>query len=812
MGCAGSKEEDSPVLALCRERRNLIRTAVDGRYALASAHAAYFHALAAVGDALHRFARDELIPISTPPSSPHLTLPSSEGKPKPSRSSSNGAASSSSATPLSHSLSFDGSHLHLSSNPSPDANLEAGRDVRPQTRPQSPSPSPSPPRAASTMPSPYYNYMRSSAIPTMVYEENPYGYSYAGYGDYGYGYPPYGVPIGSPDRPEPDTRRESSPPPPPPAAGSSWGFFNLFDSYEQYLPEYSQFRMSSAVSSPDSNEVREKEGIPDLEDETEPETLKKVEKERKKVMEEDSGAGPSKAVAPEQVEEKTVKDAVEEKEIKESSSEGEKSKGSGSGSGTGTEEGHVRRKSVSFEEDVSLATEASGVTALSVPHAMRNVMEAVEEIKEQFRLAAKFGQELSVMLEVGKLRYRNANGILRAILSWILDFMALPVLASSQNSPGSALKLNNMSYTDFESNTSMKSGNLSTTLEKLYEWEKKLYKEIKEEERLRVIYDKKYMELKALDDSGAEPYKIDAAREQIRKLRTRISIILKSVDVISMRMHRIRDEELQPQLTELIQGLIKMWKFVLECHQKQFQAIVESQSQNFMAKTAIQRNSVDKVTMELEQELLRWCSCFNEWIQSQKSYIESLNGWLIRWLPREVEVTADGVVPFSPSRIGAPAIFIISNDWFHAMQRISEVEVIRAMRAFAANVHELWESQDEEQRQKVKAEYLSRDYSRRLKSLQQENGSHGHLNIVLTSENGETTDDRAMALDSMKKRLDEERAKHAEAVKQVQEVASSSLRNGLVPIFEALKNFTMETLKAYEGLRMPDETTQSNVG
>lgn len=257
----------------------------------------------------------------------------------------------------------------------------------------------------------------------------------------------------------------------------------------------------------------------------------------------------------------------------------------------------------------------------------------------------------------------------------------------------------------------------------------------------------------------------------------------------------------------LVCRLIRMWKFVLECHQKQFQAIVESQNQNFMAKTAIQRNSVDKATIELERELLHWCSSFNEWIQSQKTYIETLNGWLIRWLPREEEVTPDGVVPFSPSRIGAPAIFIISNDWFHAMQRISEVEVIRTMRAFAANVHQLWESQDEEQRQKLKAEYLSRDYSRRLKSLYQENSN---LNVILASENNQAPiDDRVLALDSIKKRVEEERAKHAEAVKQVQEVASGSLRNGLVPIFEALKNFTSDTLKAYEGLRMPDEIAQS---
>lgn len=73
----------------------------------------------------------------------------------------------------------------------------------------------------------------------------------------------------------------------------------------------------------------------------------------------------------------------------------------------------------------------------------------------------------------------NPVSLVAAIFSWILDFMALPVLVSSQNSHGSVLERNNMGHAASESHTNMKFSNLSSTLEKLYEWEKKLYKEIK---------------------------------------------------------------------------------------------------------------------------------------------------------------------------------------------------------------------------------------------------------------------------------------------------------------------------------------------
>lgn len=62
--------------------------------------------------------------------------------------------------------------------------------------------------------------------------------------------------------------------------------------------------------------------------------------------------------------------------------------------------------------------------------------------------------------------------------------------------------------------------------------------------------------LKRLDDRGADSNKIDATHASIRKLSTKIDICIKAADAISSRIHKLRDEELQPQLTELIHGYL----------------------------------------------------------------------------------------------------------------------------------------------------------------------------------------------------------------------------------------------------------------
>jgi hypothetical protein len=54
--------------------------------------------------------------------------------------------------------------------------------------------------------------------------------------------------------------------------------------------------------------------------------------------------------------------------------------------------------------------------------------------------------------------------------------------------------------------------------------------------------------------------------------------------------------------------------------------------------------------------------------------------------------------------------------------------------------------------------------------------------------------------------LDEQRARHEETVKQIQESSATDLKSGLAPIFEALESFTETTLKGYENVRITTDS------
>lgn len=76
------------------------------------------------------------------------------------------------------------------------------------------------------------------------------------------------------------------------------------------------------------------------------------------------------------------------------------------------------------------------------------------------------------------------------------------------------------------------------------------------EEKMRVIHDRKVQRLKHLVDSGAEAAKKELTRNMIRSLSTKIRIAIQVVDKISVTINKIRDEELWPQINELIEGYV----------------------------------------------------------------------------------------------------------------------------------------------------------------------------------------------------------------------------------------------------------------
>ncbi|MFQ6630363.1 hypothetical protein Gotur_007926 [Gossypium turneri] len=784
MGCSSSKLDDLPAVSLCRERCSFLDEAIQQRFALAEAHVAYFASLKLFGQSLNSFieydpeASLEAPPPPSPPSDKDKAVDQVEG-----------GSSSPKKNVVSHrhSHSNSGSHLQFHSDSDEDdssASLHHSGHSSPlhdggggghieyihQNYPNYGG------FESGSFPNEFMhmNFMKKQPMPSIVYEQrpmnpetvymgessspssyypyfndNPSSYLNPGYQNYGgfSNYSSYPAPGYDSSLQQPSTAAvggvasSSKPPPPPPSPprASAWDFLNPFEIYENYNRPYTPSR--------DSREVREEEGIPDLEDE---DYLHEVVREVHGGGGGSGGSGGGYSKSP-----------VEAEDGKVASNEAEAARPSDGMENERVEyEVHVVDKKVVDNERAEECGNGSG----TVP---RNAFEVAKEIEVQFVRASESANEIAKLLEVGTLHYQHKHG----------SKMLLLVQPSLTDNTDPALL-------DFDEELARKPKSLSSTLQKLYLWEKKLYNEVKAEEKIRVAYDKKSRKLKRLDERGAEATKVDSTRNIIRSLSTKLRIAIQVVDKISVTVNKIRDDELWPLLNELIEGLSRMWKCMLKCHRNQCEVIREAKALGSIGSRKKLSDDHLTATLQLEHELISWALRFSRWIGAQKGYVRALNNWLLKCLYYEPEVTDDGIAPFSPSRVGAPPIFVICNQWSQTMDRISEREVVNSMRIFAMSLFQLWEHDKSEMHRRM---MTNKDLERRGMNLDREDQKLQKEIQAL---------DKQMVLVSG----DGNSLSVSGHVVYQSETSSGNLQGSLQRIFEAMEKFSSESSKAYEEL------------
>ncbi|TXG51942.1 hypothetical protein EZV62_021111 [Acer yangbiense] len=495
---------------------------------------------------------------------------------------------------------------------------------------------------------------------------------------------------------------KSPPPPPPPPSSSAWDFLNFFEPLEKCEPPYSPVRNTKQIK---ESEKKKKE---------KPENVSITEKESK------AEAGPTPTPSREKPDDDVAK----------------------------------KKTAVVAEKEQRQSTEPESKGGQS---GQRCVSEVIRQVQAQFERASESGLEVSKMFDASRFRYLDKHSVSQGCQGMIFSLsskMLYHAVSPSSSKTVPYTKLGRRQGLDDDVAVVIDSRNLTATLKKLCMWEKKLYGEVKvryfeavmitvslkfqeikpplntkrwvsiwqsktkAEEKLRILYARKCRQIRSLGAKGGESLKVDSIRTMIRTLSTQIKIAIQVIDKMSISINKLRDEELWPQINELVHRLLEMWKDMLECHRCQSQTITEAKNFDaIIASDAKLDNTHLEVAIQLKFELQNWTLNFSNWIESQKSYIRALNAWLQRCLSSESEETPDSVAPFSPGRAGAPPVFVIVYQWSQAMDRLSEKEVTEAIHGFFTSVNQLLEQHNVELQQMVTN---NKDMDRKVKILEKE--------------------------------------------------------------------------------------------
>ncbi|KAJ4871454.1 hypothetical protein Rs2_46911 [Raphanus sativus] len=312
-----------------------------------------------------------------------------------------------------------------------------------------------------------------------------------------------------------------------------------------------------------------------------------------------------------------------------------------------------------------------------ITHRAKDFVSSMKDIEHKFFRASESGKEVSRMLEANKLSVR------------------FTVTPGKGNSVAFLAALKRACCKGKESHSPLFKGSHSSSLDRLYAWERKLYDEVKASEMIRKEYDRKCEQLRNQFTKDHSAKAMDKTRAAAKDLHSRIRVAIQSVDAISKRIERIRDEELHPQLSEFLQGLIRMWKAMLECHHSQYITISLAYHRRNTSKIGRENALKRRVWSELVEETECFGLSFTDLVNSMTCYVEALNGWLHNCVLLPQERSTRNRRPWSPRRVLAPPIFVLCRDWSAGIKSLPSDELSGSIKEFSMDMEMLGEEKDD---------------------------------------------------------------------------------------------------------------------
>ncbi|GAB2285144.1 hypothetical protein Dimus_019598 [Dionaea muscipula] len=669
MGASISKIEEDKALQLCRERKKVVRQALDGRCSLAAAHVTYIELLRSTGEALRQFVQPEGLVESS-------------------------LNNSTIATPETLALTVKSLSEFSFSSPVV-AQADTARHL---------SPSPSRPNSRHFQ----TNHMNFRGSIIRKVEEKPLVVA-------------TGTITSSSTLPDTAScskeQAEKSPFSTSPLTSENppWDYFELLNSVNSQFSSHGQRELAHGFEHDDVvKQTREDEGIPELE--SEDENVSSKGRGESQELEDEFDEPPSDTlVRSSEIQNRRMShDATGASPTMltmESNTPGKKFM---DGCKLDTPKlSHLGAKSseVAVPTDImmmSMKDEAEDDIEHKV--APKDFSQSMRDVEYLFTKASDSGKEVPRMLEANKFHYRPilpgkergsmTSNVLKACFSCGEDGSKIQEEAAqntikyltwhrtaSSHSSSSRNPLASNSRDDIQDITTnpfekfyMISGSHASTLDRLYAWERKLYDEVKASQIVRRDYDMKCKHLRQQESKGERSEKIDKTRADVKDLHARIRVAIHRIYSISKRIEELRDQELHPQLEELIEGLRRMWGMMSECHKLQLHIITIAYS-NYNAKISLHSEAHREIATDLKNQLGILSSSFTKWVSSQKSYVQAINNWLLKCIVA-VPQKSSKRKRRTLSSFGPP-IYTTCSIWLEKLEALPTKEVVDALKGLA---------------------------------------------------------------------------------------------------------------------------------
>ena len=226
-----------------------------------------------------------------------------------------------------------------------------------------------------------------------------------------------------------------------------------------------------------------------------------------------------------------------------------------------------------------------------------------------------------------------------------------------------------------------------------------------------------------------------------------------------------------------------MWRVMWECHKAQKAIASEMQTiENSVVSDEASEAHI-RATVDLQRELEKWKTHFQQWIEAQFNYIETLYLWLVKCLDPLDEGGDKSGLSISPNDSDSPDVIHFLASWLNALKELKTREQIAyAIDDFTGVVRSL----EIEQEGELFIKKNTNKHSQVPKRVEKK---------YLTYGNDESLKNDA---DTQKSELENGLRRHSEVMQDRKERTLLSFKQHLPSIFDAMASFAKDASKFYE--------------
>ncbi|XP_027088332.1 protein ALTERED PHOSPHATE STARVATION RESPONSE 1 isoform X1 [Coffea arabica] len=338
-----------------------------------------------------------------------------------------------------------------------------------------------------------------------------------------------------------------------------------------------------------------------------------------------------------------------------------------------------------------------------------------------------------------------------------------------------------------------KPGAHCVTLAKLYDAERKLHREVKEEELTKLEHERKSLMLQKLEEEDHDWSKTDKARSVVESLQSDILSLQQSNSSTCSTILNLIDEELHPQLIVLISGLMCMWRRMYECHQVQnhiAQQLNHLVNQQNMEPTS----EYDRqAAAQLKTEVNSWYNSLCRLVKSQREYVSALCRW--------VQLT-NCLVDNGQGSVSSSAVCTLSKQWLVALDKLPDKRALEAINSLLSAVRSIVLQQEEEVNLYKRSDKLERRLERELNLLSEMEmkfeGSFTNEEMQTVLGPKHPLSVKRAKIEVLKKRVDDEKSKYINSIQNTRAMILNNLQTSLPNVFQALMAFSNSYTESFD--------------